>query len=664
MDLFSSLLNSLILFFSNSFLEVKNSFVPILGKADFVLFFSSSKTFFSGLLAFFSVPFVAVKNYFFQINFTVSAFVFAAVFSVFFLFVLSRKIFKKNRLIDRNKNSKIISTKVGKNKKIKKIFSIFFFSDSKNNFLNNFKFGDAGKIFNCVPALILLVIFLATLAYNLPEKYQLANLVKAKSLSSFVETQNFASLQIAADDIAIDNDAARSRNSAGQQMVLAETDVAGDPIAEQIAITPSNKSISLVGMLMDKDGQPANGDFEVRFAIYSADRTEVDVYPSNIDQGKRLWEETRNISIKDGVFHVELGNITSLPVINSLQSNQFYLGMRIGTDSEMFPRKRIATPLFAFNSANAILLNGKKVGVQAGDIVALNESGKINLVNLPTGTKNNQLVLGNDKRLKFTVSGASFVSLSGQKFTIDEVDLAGDVTGILPVANGGTGLSAYTAGDMLYYSSGTAMTKLAIGTNGQVLTISGGVPVWGASATETDPIFIASQAYNITAQNIIDLGNLSGMNTGDQTITLTGDIAGSGTGNFATVLATVNSNIGTFNNLTVNAKGLVTGASNTAYLTSYTETDPIFIAASFGGDVSGTYGAIAIMDDSHNHTSSTVSGLDISADTNLAVSGALLQLTGDTLSVKEGIMTDTRLCTYSTAGGLVCNTSPGAVGLP
>lgn len=63
-----------------------------------------------------------------------------------------------------------------------------------------------------------------------------------------------------------------------------------------------------------------------------------------------------------------------------------------------------------------------------------------------------------------------------------------------------------------------------------------------------------------------DLG-LSGTNSGDQTITLTGDVTGSGTGSFATTLATVNSNIGTFGSATqsltatVNGKGLVTAIS-------------------------------------------------------------------------------------------------------
>lgn len=64
--------------------------------------------------------------------------------------------------------------------------------------------------------------------------------------------------------------------------------------------------------------------------------------------------------------------------------------------------------------------------------------------------------------------------------------------------------------------------------------------------------------------------------TGNQNITLNGDVSGSGTTSITTTLATVNSNVGTFNNVTVNAKGLVTAASNVAYLTSYTETDPIW----------------------------------------------------------------------------------------
>jgi hypothetical protein len=47
-----------------------------------------------------------------------------------------------------------------------------------------------------------------------------------------------------------------------------------------------------------------------------------------------------------------------------------------------------------------------------------------------------------------------------------------------PTSAGGTGLTSYTAGDTLYYASGTALSKLAIGTTDYVMTSSGTAPQW------------------------------------------------------------------------------------------------------------------------------------------------------------------------------------------
>ena len=57
-----------------------------------------------------------------------------------------------------------------------------------------------------------------------------------------------------------------------------------------------------------------------------------------------------------------------------------------------------------------------------------------------------------------------------------------------PTTAGGTGLTSYTAGDLLYYASGTALSKLAIGATGRWLGSSGTAPQWNAPAalTKTD----------------------------------------------------------------------------------------------------------------------------------------------------------------------------------
>jgi len=55
---------------------------------------------------------------------------------------------------------------------------------------------------------------------------------------------------------------------------------------------------------------------------------------------------------------------------------------------------------------------------------------------------------------------------------------------------GGTGITSYAAGDINYYVSGTALSKLPIGANGYILTSNGTAPTWAANTAAT-----ADQAY-------------------------------------------------------------------------------------------------------------------------------------------------------------------------
>jgi len=66
------------------------------------------------------------------------------------------------------------------------------------------------------------------------------------------------------------------------------------------------------------------------------------------------------------------------------------------------------------------------------------------------------------------------LTFNGTTLTANTLNLTNQLT----TAYGGTGLTSYTAGDLPYYATGTALSKLGIGTNGQILTSSGSAPQW------------------------------------------------------------------------------------------------------------------------------------------------------------------------------------------
>jgi hypothetical protein len=77
----------------------------------------------------------------------------------------------------------------------------------------------------------------------------------------------------------------------------------------------------------------------------------------------------------------------------------------------------------------------------------------------------------------------------------------------VPTSAGGTGLTSYTAGDLLYYATGTALTKLAIGAANTVLTSSGSAPQWSTNLsigtlTTTGNVNINATPLNASANRV------------------------------------------------------------------------------------------------------------------------------------------------------------------
>lgn len=82
---------------------------------------------------------------------------------------------------------------------------------------------------------------------------------------------------------------------------------------------------------------------------------------------------------------------------------------------------------------------------------------------------------------------------------------SGDVTLSLstPVSatNGGTAQTTYATGDLLYASASNTLAKRAIGTTGQVLTVSGGVPTWAAPAGGGKVLQVVAANYSTSTSN-------------------------------------------------------------------------------------------------------------------------------------------------------------------
>jgi Chaperone of endosialidase len=114
----------------------------------------------------------------------------------------------------------------------------------------------------------------------------------------------------------------------------------------------------------------------------------------------------------------------------------------------------------------------------------------------------------------------------------------------------------------------------------------GGAPLDSPSFTGDPKAPTPATADNDTSIATTAFVKAQGYLINNQLITLSGDIAGSGATAIAATLATVNSNVGTFQGLTLDAKGRVTAAANQSYLTGNQ-------SITLSGDISGS-GATAI----------------------------------------------------------------------
>ena len=266
-----------------------------------------------------------------------------------------------------------------------------------------------------------------------------------------------------------------------------------------------------------------------------------------------------------GVFSFSLGNITP----DSVNSTGTIIGSNlsgINTGDETTATIRTKLGITTLSGSNTgdqtITLTGDVTGSGTGTFPAT-----LATVNADVGTfgSSTQIpVLSVDA--KGRVTGITTVSVGGAAYGVSsfntrtgDIQLTGnDVTAAL-------GYTPYNSSNPAGYTSNTGtVTQVALAGEDGIVVNGSPITTTGTLTLTLSDITPAS----VAASGTITGSNLSGTNTGDQTITLTGDVTGSGTGSFAATLSDTGVVPGTYGSIStvpqivIDSKGRITSAVN------------------------------------------------------------------------------------------------------
>ena len=130
-----------------------------------------------------------------------------------------------------------------------------------------------------------------------------------------------------------------------------------------------------------------------------------------------------------------------------------------------------------FNITNTGVTNASYGTASSVPTIAVNAQGQI------TSASNTSIAIDGNQITSGTV-GSSYISGSYTGITGVGTLTAGTWNATtIGVGYGGTGLSTYTTGDLLYASGTTTLSKLGIGTSTQILTSSGSAPQWTSGSS-------------------------------------------------------------------------------------------------------------------------------------------------------------------------------------
>lgn len=227
------------------------------------------------------------------------------------------------------------------------------------------------------------------------------------------------------------------------------------------------RTISYQGFLTNSDGSPKpDGNYTFVFSLYSGSTG-----------GTAFWSESKTLNIKKGLFSTMLGDKT--PFGDTVKfGNQYWLGIKIGSDPELSPRVALTAAGYSLSSDNVSngrvvkSINGIKdnVVLKAGSNAVINTAGNTITISGGNGSGGIQQIKNTDKSLNIINSSgpAATINLKLPLAISDSADdpvsvfsstAIGSGRGILGQSDGGTGVVGLSnSGNGVYGSGATGVS--------------------------------------------------------------------------------------------------------------------------------------------------------------------------------------------------------------